>query len=131
MHCGTNNSPSNTAEEIAEGIIECVTQIRKRHSNSFIVIPTILPRGHQTNPLREKNSKINDIIKEKLAGYSKVQIVDISKGLVQSDGTISHHDLHDYLCLSNAASKKLFEPVWDLLNQILNENEKELLTPTE
>lgn len=124
----------NSAEEIAEGIAECVAQIRKKHSESYIVVPTLLPRGHNHNPLREKISNINEIIKEKLQGLSKVQIVDISKGLVISkvDGTISHHDLHDYLCLSNAASKKLFEPVWDLLNQILNENEKEdLLTPTE
>lgn len=96
------------------------------------MIPTLLPRGHQPNPLREKNSNANEILKEKLVGFPKVQIVDISKGLVQMDGTISHHDLHDYLCLSNAAGRKLFEPVWDLLNQILNENEKEvLLTPTE
>jgi platelet-activating factor acetylhydrolase IB subunit beta/gamma len=132
LHCGTNNSPVNTADEIAEGIVECVTQIRKRHSESFIVIPTLLPRGAQPNALRDKNEKINSIIKEKLQGVSKVQIVDISNGLIQTDGTISHHDLHDYLNLTNAASKKLFEPVWDLLNQILNEDEKEvLLTPSE
>lgn len=108
-----------------------MTQIRKRHAESFIVIPTLLPRGHQPNALREKNEKINEIIKEKFQALNKVQIVDISKGLVQLDGTISHHDLHDYLNLTNATSKKLFEPVWDLLHQILNENEKEVLTPTE
>lgn len=53
------------------------------------------------------------------------------QGLVNTDGAISHHDLHDYLNLTNASSKKLFEPVWELLHQILNENEKELLTPVE
>jgi platelet-activating factor acetylhydrolase IB subunit beta/gamma len=133
LHCGTNNSPFNTAEEIAEGIAECLSEIRKKHSESFIVIPTLLPRGHQPNELREKNEKINEILKEKFLSLNKVQIVDISKGLVQIDGTISHHDLHDYLNLTNATSRKLFEPVWDLLSQILNENEKEvdLLTPTE
>lgn len=74
---------------------------------------------------------VNEIIREKLVSFSKVQIVDISKGLVMIDGAISHHDLHDYLNLTNASSKKLFEPVWELLHQILNENEKELLTPVE
>lgn len=132
LHCGTNNSPFNSGDEIAEGIAECVSLIRTKHAESFIVIPTLLPRGHQPNSLREKNEKINDILKEKLQSVSKVQIVDISKGLIQTDGTISHHDLHDYLNLTNAASKKLFEPVWDLLHQILTEDEKEeLLTPTE
>lgn len=121
----------NSAEEIVEGIVECVTLIRQRHADSFIIVPTILPRGHQPNPLREKIEKVNEVTKEKLQGRSKVQIVDISKGLVQLDGSISHHDLHDYLNLTNASSKKLFSPIWDLLQQILNENEKELLTPTE
>lgn len=121
----------NSGEEIAEGIVECVMLIRQRHADSFIVLPTLLPRGHQPNHLREKIDKVNEIIKDKLQGMSKVQIVDISKGLVQFDGSISHHDLHDYLNLTNASSKKLFEPIWDLLQQVLNENEKELLTPTE
>lgn len=121
----------NTAEDIAEGIGECVALIRQRHADSFIVVPTLLPRGHQPNHLREKIDKVNEVIKEKFQGMSRVQIVDISKGLVQFDGTVSHHDLHDYLNLTNASSKKLFEPIWDLLQQILNENEKELLTPTE
>lgn len=98
---------------------------------SFIVVSTLIPRGHQPNSLREKNERINEIVKEKLLGMIKVQIVDISKGLVQADGTISHHDLHDYLNLTNASSKKLFAPVLDLLHQILNENEKEVLTPSE
>jgi len=51
---------------------------------------------------------------------------------VQSDGTISHHDMFDYLNLTNSGSKKIFEPVHDLLSQILNENEPEKdLTPSE
>lgn len=96
------------------------------------MVPTLLPRGHQPNVLREKIEKINELIKEKFQPMTKVQMVDISKGLVQVDGSISHHDLHDYLNLTNASSKKLFLPIWELLHQMLNENEKEvLLTPTE
>lgn len=80
-----------------------------------------------------KNDKINSILKEKCAGLYKLQVVEIDKGLVQAEGgLISHHDMFDYLNLTNAGSKKVFEPVWDLLNQILNENEHEKdLTPSE
>lgn len=107
-------------------------EIRNKRPETFIVVPTLLPRGHQPNILRDKNEKVNEIIKEKFLGLYKVQVVDISKGLVQLDGSISHHDLHDFLNVTNAASKKIFEPVWDLLNQILTENENEgLLTPSE
>jgi platelet-activating factor acetylhydrolase IB subunit beta/gamma len=130
LHAGTNNSPINSAEEISEGIYECVQQIRKRH-DGFIIILTLLPRGAKPNVLSEKNEKINQIIQEKCHGMEKVQIIDIAKGLVQNDGGILWHDFPDFLTLSNAASKKVFEPVHDLLQQILNENEKEVLTPSE
>lgn len=48
----------------------------------------------------------------------KVQTVQIDKGLVQADGTISHHDMFDYLNLTNAGYKKVFEPIYDLLSQV-------------
>lgn len=58
--------------------------------------------------------------------------VHMISGLVQADGTISHHDMFDYLNLTNAGYKKVFEPIYDLLSQILNENEPEKdLTPSE
>lgn len=131
LHVGTNNI-NNTAEEISEGIYEIIKKIRQKLPETYIVLPTILPRGQQPNNLRIKNSKINSIIKEKCIGLSRVQIVCIDKGIVQADGTISHHDMFDYLNLTNSGSKKIFEPVFDLLTQILNENEPEKdLTPSE
>lgn len=93
---------------------------------------TLLPRGHTPNKLRLKNQTINDSLKQKCCGMNKVQIVTVDKGLVQLDGTISHHEMFDYLNLTNAGCKKVFEPVCDLLHQILNENEQEKdLTPSE
>lgn len=63
---------------------------------------------------------------------SKTQVVQIDKGLIQTDGTISHHDMFDYLHLTNAGAKKAFEPIYDLLSQILTEHETEKdLTPSE
>lgn len=91
-----------------------------------------MPRGHQPNLCREKNEQINRLVGEMCSGYNHVQTVRIDKGLVQPDGTISHHDMYDYLNLTNASTLKVFEPVFDLLTQILNENEPEKdLTPSE
>lgn len=131
LHCGTNNTPINTVEEIAEGILECLSQIRKKF-DGFIVLCTLLPPGCKPNVLLEKNEQVNKIIREKCSGMQKVQIKDISCGLLQADQTISHHDMYDYLNLTNGSSKKVFEPLCELLQSILNENEKEiLLTPSE
>lgn len=84
-------------------------------------------------------------------GKNRIQIVRVDKGnflfsfvkrtyltskspsgLIQTDGTLSHHDMFDYLNLTNAGAKKVFEPISDLLNQILSEGEAEKdLTPSE
>ncbi|XP_055390104.1 platelet-activating factor acetylhydrolase IB subunit beta homolog [Condylostylus longicornis] len=131
LHVGTNNI-QNTAQEIVEGICKIVQAIREKHSAAYIVLPTLLPRGQQPNNLRQKNSTVNHLLKEKCSSLNRVQIVDIDKGVVQSDGSISHHDMFDYLNLTNSGTKKIFEPVHDLLSQILNENEPEKdLTPSE
>ncbi|XP_031622806.1 platelet-activating factor acetylhydrolase IB subunit beta homolog [Contarinia nasturtii] len=130
---GTNNI-TNTAEEVAEGIFEIVKNIREKLPDAYIVLPTLLPRGQQPNRLREKNQQVNKLIAEKYSTNreDKVQTVQIDKGLVQADGTISHHDMFDYLNLTNTGYKKVFEPIYDLLSQILNENEPEKdLTPSE
>ena len=112
--------------------MEIIKAIRSKFQDVYIVFPTLIPRGHLPNKLRDKNAAVNSILKEKCAGMSKVQIVVVDNGLIQSDGTISHHDLHDFLNLTNAGCKKVFEPVCDLLNQILTENEPEKdLTPSE
>lgn len=93
---------------------------------------SLLPRGQHPNVLRDRNSKINQLLKEKVANMKKVEMVSIDKGFIQNDGTISHHDMHDYLIPTNAACRKAFEPVYDLLQQILSEGETEKdLTPSE
>lgn len=84
--------------------------------------------------MREKIDKINKLVTEKYAPMrsKKIQTVQIDKGLVQVDGSISHHDMYDYLNLTNTGYKKVFEPIFDLLSQILNEGEPEKdLTPSE
>lgn len=61
-----------------------------------------------------------------------VQTVPIHHGFVRMDGSISHHDMHDYLLLTNSAFMKAFEPVYELLTHIINDREPERdLTPSE
>lgn len=112
--------------------MSCDSGLLRNVTHFLPFLQTILPRGQQVNKLREQNSRVNQLIKEKCVGMNRVQIVSIGKGLIQPDGTISHHDMFDYLHLTNTGCKKVFEPVFDLLTQILNENEPERdLTPSE
>ncbi len=41
-------------------------------------------------------------------------------------GSISHHDMWDYLHLSKAGYSRVFEPVHELLLQILDEDDEKL-----
>lgn len=131
LHVGTNNH-SNTPEEIRDGIIELVEIIKEKHPDVYIVVPTLLPRGQYPNTARDKLSKVNELLKTALEGRPKVEMVVIDNGFVMADGTISHHDMYDYLLLTNSGCKKAFEPVHELLMQLLADGEIENdLTPSE
>ncbi|CAG9835224.1 unnamed protein product [Diabrotica balteata] len=131
LHVGTNNL-SNTPEEIRDGLMELIEIIRKKHPNVYIVVPTLLPRGQNPNPVREKISRVNKLLKASLDSQFKIELVTIDNGFVRTDGTISHHDMYDYLLLTNSGCKKAFEPVYDLLLQLLSDGEPENdLTPSE
>ena len=48
-------------------------------------------------------------------------MVSIDRDLVLSDGTIDHRDMHDYLHLTGQGYKKAFQPIYDLLLNLLQE----------
>ncbi|KAH1024104.1 platelet-activating factor acetylhydrolase IB subunit beta homolog isoform X1 [Dendroctonus ponderosae] len=125
LHVGTNNY-NNSAEEIKDGILSIIQAIRDRHPDVYIVLPTLLPRGQNPNALRDKLAKVNELLKASLANMPKLELVSIDKGFIQPDGTISHHDMHDYLLLTNTGCKQAFEPVYELILQLLQEGESEV-----
>ena len=52
------------------------------------------------------------MVSEHLKGNSRAQVVDFDgAGLVQADGSISHHDMYDYLHLTQKGYEKAFEQV--------------------
>ncbi|XP_045472000.1 platelet-activating factor acetylhydrolase IB subunit beta homolog [Harmonia axyridis] len=124
LHVGTNNH-RNTPEEICDGILELIDIIREKLPEVYVVIPTLLPRGQYPNLIRDKLSKVNDLLGEKLVCKPKIEFIKIDSGFVLPDGSISHHDMYDYLLLTNSGCRKAFRPVHELLVQLLNEGELE------
>ena len=85
---------------------------------------TLPPRGPKPNPVRTRNEEVNRLVGEQLKGNSRAQLIDIDQGgFVQPDGSISHHDMYDYLHLTQKGYDKAFEPVNELLQQLLSEHE--------
>ncbi len=83
----------------------------------------MLPRGHRPNALRDRNGEVNRLVGEHLRGNSRAQLINIDPGFVQANGTISHHDMFDYLHLTQRGYERAFEPVNELLQQLLSEAE--------
>ncbi|XP_014667754.1 PREDICTED: platelet-activating factor acetylhydrolase IB subunit gamma-like [Priapulus caudatus] len=118
--CGTNNH-GHTPEQVVAGLEAILRLISEKQPQAAIIILTIPPRGHKPNPVREKNAQINSLLHGVVPNFPKAQLFDIDKAarFVQSDGTINHHDMYDYLHLTKIGYWKAFEPVYELLEQIL------------
>lgn len=118
--CGTNNH-SNSASEVAGGITEICNVIREKQPDTHILALTLLPRGEKPNPLREKISQINALMKESIRQIPQCQVVPIGQDLILADGTIDHRDMYDYLHLTWQGYRKVFEPVYELLQQLIHD----------
>ncbi|XP_065337876.1 platelet-activating factor acetylhydrolase IB subunit alpha2 [Cloeon dipterum] len=127
---GTNNV-GHLPEMIVEGIREVIKVIQSKQPQAYLVLISLLPRGQKPNPLRERNAKVNELLKEQLVGLEKVQVLDVNEGIVQADGKIDAHDMDDYLHLTPEGYRKFFEPLMELLTQLLTEGEEEELEDCE
>eukprot|EP00095_Tigriopus_kingsejongensis_P006905 maker-scaffold126_size328755-snap-gene-1.17 protein:Tk06905 transcript:maker-scaffold126_size328755-snap-gene-1.17-mRNA-1 annotation:"platelet-activating factor acetylhydrolase ib subunit gamma" len=123
---GTNNF-DDSAEDTATAIETICSTIRNKQPQAYLVVLSLLPRGHSPNPLRERNAKVNSLIADYLRGNGRAQLINIDPGFIQADGTISHHDMLDFLHLTQKGYDRAFEPVNDLLQQLLSESESEIV----
>uniref|UniRef100_A0A0P6F8W7 Platelet-activating factor acetylhydrolase IB subunit beta n=1 Tax=Daphnia magna TaxID=35525 RepID=A0A0P6F8W7_9CRUS len=120
---GTNNH-GHTADMIADGIMAVVHLIRDKQPQAHIIVMSLLPRGHLVNPLRQRNAHVNELLAQKLTLMTRVQLVNTAPDFVLPDGTISHLDMYDYLHLTPNGYRKVFEPLHDLLLQLLAESDE-------
>jgi lysophospholipase L1-like esterase len=94
---GTNNSGSNSPEEIAEGIEAIVSFLRKELPQTKVLILAIFARGpNNDDPRRQVNEKTNAII-AKLADGQMVHFLDINDKFLDDDGTLPKEIMPDLL----------------------------------
>nr|KAF6286180.1 platelet activating factor acetylhydrolase 1b catalytic subunit 3 [Myotis myotis] len=119
---GTNNH-GHTAEQVAGGIKAIVQLVNQRQPQARVVVLGLLPRGQHPNPLREKNRRVNELVRAALAGYPRAHFLDADPGFVHSDGTISHHDMYDYLHLSRLGYTPVCRALHSLLLRLLAQDQ--------
>ncbi|KAM6427614.1 platelet-activating factor acetylhydrolase IB subunit alpha1 isoform 2-T5 [Liasis olivaceus] len=117
---GTNNH-GHTAEQVAAGIESIVCVINQQQPQARVVVLGLLPRGKNPNPLREKNRRVNELLEGKVPLLPNASFLNVDPGFVHSDGTISHHDMYDYLHLTRNGYARLCPGLHRLLLCLLGE----------
>ncbi|KAK2855119.1 hypothetical protein Q7C36_006988 [Tachysurus vachellii] len=115
---GTNNH-GHTPEQICGGIVAIANVINNHLPQTHVLVLGVLPRGKSPNPLRERNAQVNTLVQAELASLSYASFLDVDPGFVQSDGSISHQDLYDYLHLTAQAYQKVCQPIYTRIKALL------------
>lgn len=62
---------------------------------------------------------MNELLAEVLQSMPNATLLDVDPGFVHSDGTISHHDMYDYLHLSRLGYSRVCQTLHKTLLQLL------------
>src|ERR1043166_3157127 len=94
---GTNNTGTNSAPQIVEGITAIVKDFRKRLPQSKILLLGVFPRGEKADhPARKKIKEINAQI-AKLDDGKMIKYLDIGDKFLDADGNLPKDIMPDAL----------------------------------
>ena len=91
---GTNNSGSNTSQEIADGVEVIVKQLRKKLPDTKVLLRRLSPRRQQRGQTSPSQRRPNAIFK-KFADGKAVHYLDIGPKFLEKDGTLSREIMPD------------------------------------
>lgn len=118
---GTNNSGSNTSQEIADGVEVIVKQLRKKLPDTKVLLLGVFPRGtNKADKRRQVNEGTNAIFK-KLADGKAVHYLDIGPKFLEKDGTLSREIMPDLLHLSEKGYTIWAESIEAKLKELMGE----------
>ncbi|QDU19940.1 platelet-activating factor acetylhydrolase IB subunit [Urbifossiella limnaea] len=126
---GTNNSGSNSPDQIAEGVTAIVKELRKQRPETKVLLLGVFPRAGKSTKesksvpamdLQPKIKQINDRI-AKLDDGKAVKYLDIGAKFLEKDGSLSREVMPDYLHLSGKGyaiwADAIKGPVADLMKR--------------
>ena len=117
---GTNNSGSDPAEGIANGIKMIVQTVRDKQPQAKILLLAVFPRGEKAspNPGRDKLKQVNATI-AKLDDGKNIHYLDIGDKFLQPDGSISKEIMPDSLHLSEAGYQIWADAIGPKLSELM------------
>lgn len=121
---GTNNSGSDSAEDIAAGVAAVVKTLRDKQPQVKVLLLAVFPRGDKPDGNRkrllEKLEKVNTTI-AKLSDGKNVFFLDIGPKFLATDGSIPKEIMPDFLHLSPKGYEIWGDAIEDELKKLLGE----------
>jgi lysophospholipase L1-like esterase len=117
---GTNNSNSDSADEVTEGVEKIVAEIRSRCPASRILLLAIFPRNKPTDKpgQMDKIKEINRCI-ARLDDGKAIRFLDLTDKFLGADGTVPEGIMPDFLHPSEMGYLIWAEAMQPLLNEML------------
>jgi beta-glucosidase len=116
---GTNNSGTNTSEQIAAGITAIVEKLRTKLPETKVLILGVFPRGPNKDDAKRKvNEGANEIVK-KLADDKNVFYLDIGPAFLADDGTLSKEIMPDLLHLNEKSYRLWAESIEPKVKELM------------
>lgn len=108
---GTNNTGSDTPEQIDQGVGAILASLRQRLPNTKILLLAIFPREfNPEGPLRKKVAATNALLARR-AVPERVAFVDLAPVLLEPDGRLSPEVMPDQLHLSPEGYRRWAEAI--------------------
>lgn len=118
---GTNNSGSNSSEQIAAGVEAIVKKVRTKSPTTKVLVLAIFPRGAGPDDGRRKtNGGANQLI-AKLADGENVHFLDIGPKFLAEDGTLSKEIMPDLLHLNEKSYRIWAESIEPQVAKLMGE----------
>jgi lysophospholipase L1-like esterase len=118
---GTNNTGSDSAEQIADGVSAIVKTVREKSSTTKVLVLAVFPRGKMIpNPGNTKIIEINKTI-AKLDDGKNVKFLDIGQKFMHG-GQIPGEIMPDYLHLSEMGYQIWADAITPTLTEMLGKS---------
>lgn len=118
---GTNNSGSNTSEQIAAGVTAIVEKLRTKLPETKVLVLGIFPRGENNEHKQRKvNAGANEII-SKLADDKNVFYLDIGPKFTDASGNLSKEVMPDLLHLNEKSYQIWAESIEESVKKLMGE----------
>ena len=119
---GTNNSGSDSAEDIAKGITAIVDTIKTKQPQAKILLLAVFPRGEKpTGKMGVANEKLKQVNATiaKLDDGKTVHFLDIGGRFPVVDGNLSTAAMPDFLHLSESGYQIWADAIGDKLAELM------------